>query len=515
MKKAAIILCGQLRSFDICIKTMQENLFPYYDCDIYCVTQDCNCIKPRIYTCDIIVNQYIFFPIKYDISNYLNQLLGDKLKKLIVRENIYEESINKLGEDLVLSNIGWADHFLEMKMAFDMAFEAEIDYDLYIKVRPDICFSKPFNNIPNPMTYNSLYVNNKDSRFIWDAVFAMDPVMAKHMHGFYDYYINKINESDTDCFKWLCSLNAEEQLLNYVTGVKADIIDLGDVGYPFTWLVGDIKNNLKWSQRHFKFNAYWQKYFISYTDKCTSCFFDVRKNIHTPNTINNVIIPPITKNNKIALLLSGQFRDFDFCIQSIIEYVFPHYQCDIYIATQDSISIKPRLGHGLYNQYIICKKNINYDIIKDRVKSCIIRKTYKNYLNDQELNLCFKTIQGPKELQTDIRANLDQALASGIDYNMYLHIRPDVLIGRHFNKLCVNTKFCEDLIICMDKTAAINYPNIELGDYKHMIANPIKWLISDIKTNKIKRHSYYGRKWSNHIEEYAKEFHPCIFDIKC
>jgi hypothetical protein len=513
MKRAAIILCGQIRNLDFCVQTMHEYLFPYYHSDIFCATQDCNCIKPRIYTGNCIVNQYIFFPINYNINNFLNDLFKTRLKKTNIRSGVYTNAVKNISNDLVLSNnIGWADNFKEMQMALDMAFDYEKEhnfkYDIFIKLRPDICFCKPFNNIPDKLPDNSIYVNNKDNRFIWDAVFAMDPLMAKYLRNFYDYYINIAKKGLENCFEWKCNLNAEEQLLHFINLQNSTIIDLGDVGYPFTWLIGDIKNNLYWTLRHKKFNLYWQNKFINYATKCTSCYFDIRKNI--PLNINYNMPKNSKTNKKIALLISGQLRDFEFCFQSIVEFILPHYEYDIYISTQDAICIKPRLGCGIYNQYIVLKSNYNQFV---KTANYNIRSTYDDYIKDQKSNLCFNTINGPDEIKKDIKNNINMAMKSDIKYDLYLHIRADVLIGRHINKIKENSVLGENLMIAMDYENALLYPNCKLNNINDFVAYPLKWLISDLNSSNKKRHLEYGRKWSLKIEQYAKDFHQCIFDL--
>lgn len=520
MKRAAIILCGQMRTFEFCIQTMHEYLFPYYDCDVFCTTQDCNCIKPRIYTTPTTVNQYVFFPIKYDIETKLKELLESRLKGFFVRKGIYKTSAENTGPDLVLrNNLGWADNFKEMQMSLQMAFDYEaqqgIAYDLFIKVRPDICFCSPFkiDNIAN----KTIYVHDLQPGFLWDAVFAMDPAMARHMHGFYDYYTNKAIKHGIDkCFRWLYNLNAEEQFLNYVTESGAKITNMGEIGYPFTWLIGDIKNAFSWYMRNLNFNQHWRARFKEYADECVKCVFDVRECM--PVAIKNNLKCPKNKK-RTALMLCGQLRDFEFCAQSLFDYLFPHYDIDVYVSTQDALCTKPRLAAGMARQYIVSP--INPDKIKallenvfgNRLKGVNIRRMYDNYINDQNPDLCFKTIDGANEVFTDIKECLQ--MCTPLCYDFYIHVRPDVVVGRPLNRLKQNTQFGNDLVIAMDHPTACTYVHGVLQPF-YTTAYPIKWMVSDIKDEmqKNKRHLEYCAAWSAKIEEYTKEFQECIFDIK-
>ena len=528
--RVAIILCGQVRTLSTCIPTFHQYLFPCYQfCDVFCVTQDCNCIKPRIYTSHRTVNQYVFFPVKYDIEQLLKDTFQTRLKQVIIRKGIYESASKNCGSDLILKNsLGWADNFKEMKLGLTMAFEFSeknnFKYDLYIKVRYDVCFCSHFkieNVMPNTMyVHNHKSENNKNEKFLWDAVFGMDEILARHMCGFYDYYIQATTVGLDKCFKWIYCLNAEEQLLNYVKSNDTQIVSIGDIGYPFTWLIGDIKNKMYWCQRQQNFNMYWQRYFTDYANKCVTTIVDVRE--LSPFDINSLyqIKSPKILKKKIALMLSGQFRDYEICMSALIEYLIPHYDCDIYVSTQDACCIKPRLGHGVANQYVVVKADI--ENIKtylnitfgNMIKNINIRKTYQNYIDDQDTNLIFNTIKGCEEIKTDMNINIDAVLNSGIDYDMYIHIRSDVLLGRPMNKIKSNFSVGNDLIICMDKQNAYN-KNYNLNNEADFIAFPIKWLISDIKDANIakKRHRLYSRNWIQKIDDYAQEFRECVFDL--
>ena len=565
--KVALIVCGQMRNIDMCVDTWKEYLFPYYDCDIFVATQDVNAIKGRIYIQPIVVNQYVFQPIKYDIEDKLTKIFADcgtsSLKKINIRRKMYEKSINEQGSDFILKNsLGWAENFHDMKIALEMAGPS---YNLYIKIRPDITLCKPFYNIVKP-DKNTIYVNDKRDNFVWDAVFAMDKNMAKSMSLFYDYYCAETHEGIKSCFDaWDCKLNAEDKLLNYINKYEANIVNMGEVGYPITWLVGDLKNRFNWINRSSNFTDSWKRILHTFADKHISCYFD----ICATNTIVNNIIPfdytqvDIKYKPKVALLICGQLRDYKLCIQSILEQICLYYDYDIYVSTQDSISIKPRLGRGLFNQYMVNKisdtqeiKNYFNQLFGDHVKAFHIRETYDKLIADQQSDLTFNKIRAWTGQFEDIQIAIQLALDSNIQYEYFVKVRPDVIITKPFiieNKSNENSIYvagriqntCPEVIYAMDRIAALHMLkwnewynskivtdtwqssyNTEYKLYEFIRDNnmnivsiksdayPLHWMISDIyNKDRKRRHKELSPKWSIAVEQYIENFRQVIFDL--
>ena len=567
--KIALIVCGQMRNIDMCIKTWEDYLFPFYDCDVYVATQDANAVKGRIYVTPIVVNQYIFQPIKYDIEKKLKELFGIKLKAFNIRTGMYDKYISDQGSDFVLKNsLGWSENFKDMTIALELAEKSNITYDIYIKIRPDICLCKPFFKI-DKIIENSIYVNDKHDNYIWDAVFAMDHMMATKMKDFYSYYCNETISGITKCFSnWDCTMNAEDKILHYLNLQNANIINMGDVGYPITWLIGDFKNENSIFLRYKNFTLKWQSLLKEYSDKHTPCYFDIcnaHVNIETLSITNEI------KKYKVAILICGQMRDYKFCMQSINEYICKYYDCDIYVVTQDSISIKSRLGHGYLNQYLVNKVSMNdmtetkeyfKNMFKDNLKEFHVRNTYKSLISNQDTDMKLHNIWGWTEQFKDTNMALNKALNSGITYDLFIKVRPDIIVSRPFNitssikqntfyiagKInpnCINAT-CPEVIYGMDRTAAsnmldfysfymsyldkfvewnisynteiklleflilknINYVNIKTEAY------PIQWLVSDERDNSIiKRHNTLHSLWKKHVEEYMKNFRQVIFDV--
>lgn len=542
-----------MRNIDLCIQTWYEYLFTTYkNADIFVATQDANAFKGRIYSDPVVVNQYVFHPINYDIENKFVCLFGARVKGIYVRRNMYEEYTKNQRTDLILDkSLGWAENFLDMKYALDMAGDR---YDLYIKIRPDICLCKPFFKIDSVQP-NAFYVNDKRERFLWDAVFAMDKKMALSMKGFYDHYVNMSKDGLDKCFDgWNCKYNAEEVLLHYVKSKNANIINMGEVGYPITWLIGDIKNNLYWSKRHMNFNEKWKKRISDYSNKHIPCTFDFCN--------ANPILPPLpslpstlhSSQYKVALLICGQLRDFEICLPSILENIIPYYKCDVFIVTQDCNSIKPRLGKGLVNQYVVTvcptQEDKLHKLFGNSLRSIQVRNTYKDLSNDQNEQLIFKKKYGWAEHFRDVQLAIETATNSKTSYDFYIKVRPDIIFSKpliithspipnNFYTLSYTSSSISETVYVMDQNMATCmtgfydwytqhcagaptetklYEYLKLHNARLMRlktdAFPMNWLISDIMNREQKpRHKSLPSEWMNVVESYAKNFKPTIFDL--
>lgn len=278
-------MCGQLRDIDFCIESFKENIISKFkDCDIFISTQDVNSIKPRIDT-SAIVNQYIFIPITYDINKKITHHLGNRLKFLNIRK-MYKTYIENQSEDLLLKNfIGWMENFKDFNICLDAALEYEkknnIKYDLFIKTRPDIIYCKPFDLSIDDIKVKTLYTYDKNDKFIWDAVFGMDYDCALELRKFYDFY-SQYSEAYIKHLKdWKHEYNTEDFLYLFCKVNKINIIDIKTIGYPLSWLIGDLKNNLtpgtlSYPRRYLNLNKEWVKKISHYTNQCKTILFDIK-----------------------------------------------------------------------------------------------------------------------------------------------------------------------------------------------------------------------------------------------
>jgi hypothetical protein len=283
--KIAMLICGQLRDIDFCIESMNDFLINYNLTnnipDIFISTQNMNCIKPRIDTTNT-VNQYIILPITYNIQDKLNKLFGKKLKGLNIRE-LYTEYIEKQGTDLILKNtLGWAENFKDLDLAINMVLDYEkihqIKYDLFIKTRPDLiyCDKLCLDNI-DINRKNTMYIYDKNDRFIWDTVFYMDRECLMHMKEYYIFYMKFMQDFTKKCTQWNHVYNCEDHLYLFTTLKKITTIDIGRIGFPLTWLIADIKNKIPDLKRYeFILNKRINKKIKEYTDKCKTITFDIK-----------------------------------------------------------------------------------------------------------------------------------------------------------------------------------------------------------------------------------------------
>ena len=270
----------ELKKLEAIKQKYAEERKVYEDLDelnVFIATQDLNCIKPRL-GCTEIVNQYILNKINYDIPEKLQKLFGSKLKSFTIRQ-LHTEYSEAQGPDLIFKNtLGWAENFKDLQICIDLVKSYEeqhnITHDLYIKTRPDIIYCDKLK-IPDEIQQKSMYIYDKNDRFIWDTVFYMDPECLNKMTGFYDFYMKFMKVNLDKCLNWSYLYNCEDHLFLYTKIHKITTIQLDTFGYPMSWMISDIKNMDK--QRRFDNiqNKDILRNLIAYSIKCQQIIVDL------------------------------------------------------------------------------------------------------------------------------------------------------------------------------------------------------------------------------------------------
>lgn len=281
--KIALLMCGQLRSLDFCIESLEEYILsnPNHTYDIYICTQDCNCIKPRIDT-GAVVNQYIVVPLTHNITGNLKSRFKTQLKFVKVRQTYKDYIVNQSNELILQDRIGWMDNFKELQICLEEMFkyeqENQIQYEFVIKTRPDILYCCKMN-IPEKVAPNTMYTYDVNNTFIWDTVFGLDIEGARNMMKFYEFYSKYSTLFMKKTKEWRSEYNTEDHLYLFCKINKINVNDIGDIGFPLSWIIGDLKNcqanSLHNFKRHMKFSQKWKKKIFNYVSKCRQTVFDI------------------------------------------------------------------------------------------------------------------------------------------------------------------------------------------------------------------------------------------------
>lgn len=552
--RVAVIVCGQMRSIETAIETWNEYLFSVYpDADVFVSTQDVNAVKGRIYTFPMVANQYVFQPIKYDIEEKLRRSLGARLKKVVVRRGLYHYYVSNQRSDFVLGNsLGWAENFRDMQIALEMAGSK---YDLYIKIRPDICLCNPFYKAPDPVPENTMYVASRKRGFLWDAVFAMDRKMAHHILEFYDYYNSVARRGVDKSFgEWDYRLNAEEKLLEFANSKMATIVDMQKVGYPLTWLIGDIKNAYHDSLRHLDFSVAWKQKLQAIADRHESTTFDLCDATCSYPEMPKYV--PDASKPKAALLICGMIKHARFCLPWIVENIASFYNCDVYVATQDCACVKPRKGTAKTGQYLVARVPLMRPTFVEAFGSALkgyhVRNTYDHKIANQGRDLVLDARSPWRDQYADVSKAFSMALESGDRYDLYIRVRPDSMLARPFNisycpiernsyftefsnEDCDTDAFAVDHVVAQS-IAKFNewYSELDIEAQEKPGARMREWLskanarmirvknesisveamISDLRNEaKPPRHLRLEKKWSDAVSAHASKFRKTIFDL--
>jgi hypothetical protein len=249
-------------------------------------------------------------------------------------------------------------------------------------------------------------------------------------------------------------------------------------------------------------------------------------------------------------------------LQSIYENIHAYNDCDVYVVTQDSISIKPRLGKGMMNQYLIHKirpdKAFFVDMFGDKLKEFHVRKTYKNLIDQHRSDFVLDNTLGWTEHFIDVQKCIELALKSGEKYDYFIKVRPDILITKPVmlnytpipNSMYVTgyvRHSCPEVMYVMDEVLAhemLNFHDFYTSHVKarnpwksehntevmlmkfiqsknskilYLRANayPINWLVSDERNNeRFKRYKELQPNWVIMTMNYLKNYRRTIFDLQ-
>jgi hypothetical protein len=290
----AVLITGQFRRFDFCIESIKEhfiepNLEAGNTMDIFIVTQDAICLKPRLGRG--ITNQYaVVYKSLSEINKSVTEAFGANLKSCIVRK-MFDTYAKNQNEDLTFKSsigLGWIEPFQDLKVAIEDAErhseENDVCYDSWVRMRPDLIFTKDMIVPLCPKQTLLCLGIGEDIIYYSDIFFIMDDTVINKMKDFYMYYKNKSEKAaeNVRSSDWKVEWNAEYNLTKYISEeVNAKVIGLGSPAEmgptPIGWLISDYLNEGLFSpyQKHQHFAPKWKAKFIEYVDTTVQCVFDL------------------------------------------------------------------------------------------------------------------------------------------------------------------------------------------------------------------------------------------------
>ena len=287
-------------------------------------------------------------------------------------------------------------------------------------------------------------------------------------------------------------------------------------------------------------------------------FYDKRNEFLNCEEFKNI---PRLKPQRIALLISGQVRNFELCFASLYEHLLSCNNgiiLDVFVCTQDCESIKPR--EGSFNQYFIFpldKETLDKAIrskFGDLLKGFEIRETYQDLIHNQKKNMQLSTGLGWAESFLDLSKCIKMAQAYEKDkscsYDVFYRLRVDlifcqpIVLERIPKNTCV--KSITDVYFYFDGEAALklkdfyNYyllkwktetdfiarePENVLNDFlqKNGVgiihdtwarSFPIGWIIMNVKLGISGRVELFTSKWQNIIKNYVDGLQTIYFDVE-
>jgi hypothetical protein len=270
---------------------------------------------------------------------------------------------------------------------------------------------------------------------------------------------------------------------------------------------------------------------------------------------------------KVAVLLCGQLRNIEFCIDSLLEHLIQPNQesteFHFFIATQDCVSIKPRLSAGLINQYFVypIDANSSCQLYQKKVNVCNIhvRECYQTVLANQLPNMQLKMV-GWTETFLDLKLAIEMAFAyetkNNVKYDLFIRTRPDFLYSKpcicyqlptstcaksfsdcffimdrecsrklcgfydYYSTLLTQAKMQEfqklgtwdPSFICevqLDQFLAMHKINIIHQDIQDQ-GMPLSWLVAHVKNQ---QPIPLSEHWQQKLMEFVNQLVPCTFDV--
>ncbi len=279
-KRVALLMAGQVRNLDICAPSLLEFLIeanPDVNFDLFIVTQNSQCIKPRLGQGKI--NQYLVM--KSDPEVQLKKWFGLMIKKIYIRHT-FDLLIDQQNEDLTFSKkIGWGEAFLDFSKCIQICNEYtkknSILYDSYIRLRPDLLFTQSIivKPMPSLAVLHSSNGFSETEMFFQDVFFIFDVHCCKILANFYEFYMDLTKKSLENSFEWDHNNNAERILPKYLTNNKISIINdpIPNRCLPLSWLIAEIKQNKL--QYISLLPIIWQIKLKEYSQNLVQCVFDI------------------------------------------------------------------------------------------------------------------------------------------------------------------------------------------------------------------------------------------------
>ena len=153
-----------------------------------------------------------------------------------------------------------------------MALEADVEYDFYIKVRPDVVLTKPLDGIWTVAT-GALYVPGRiRGKTCSDMFYLGRREVFEELLGFCDFFYEKV---DAVAGIWNDGLTTESLFMRFLTEREIAVNYLNMNAYPVFWLVSDICSRAK-NKRHQEFKLKYYRAVAEYARMFKPSVFDLK-----------------------------------------------------------------------------------------------------------------------------------------------------------------------------------------------------------------------------------------------
>jgi len=260
-KKACILICGQVRQLDLCVKNWKEYL-DFKNSDVFVSIQDSVCSKnTHIYKTDQIEPpRYLIQPVDTtQATKMFKSVFGFHLKYLHIRPN-FEKLVMEQNSSLqILTNGGWTDVFNDLNLVLREILTRAEQYDSFLYFRADVMFPKPVQLYQMPQNTCSLPGT--------DVCLQFDKLTANRMVDYYDYLIKENAHLSTTKI-------AEDYMKEYIEMNNIGIIKQDwTIALPVSWLLSNLK--VQDFTRVGLFSKSWQITLQQRCDQLVECTFFV------------------------------------------------------------------------------------------------------------------------------------------------------------------------------------------------------------------------------------------------